>query len=746
MIEQTQRENRRAQLINSLSPRQLLPSVTTGIVIGILIINSQISYGALIFSGDLSPYMARGIGFTLFGACVIGLLTALMATIPCTIARPQDSPAVLLALSATAIAAHLPVVSGSDHAFNTVVTLMIFTSLLTGIFFFFIGKAGLGNWVRFIPYPVIGGFLAGIGWLVVKGAMRTLTGTPLTLDTMTSFLGTDVLVKWVPGCLLAVLLMVASHRYVHFLTIPLILLTTISLFYLFLFLSETSVAEARMQGWLLGTFSNDSLWKPLQVSAFFQADWGLIARQWGNIASIMLVSITSFLLSATGVELATRQEIDLNHELRTMGIANVMAGMGGSHVGFHSTSRTVLAHKMGANTRVTGIVSALLAGLALTFGASVLSYFPKFVVGGSLLFLGFGLLFDWVYKERLKLPRRDYLFLLVILVAVSFLGFLRGVVGGLIVSTILFVIDYGNVMVIKNSLSGATYRSNFDRSPDHEKVLEAKGDVITIFKLQGFLFFGTANSLFTTVKQRMIDTSLPTLRYVVFDFRQVNGLDSSAVYSFMKLRQYAEQHQVTLVLTDVAGELRQLFVQQGFLHNRTLALRRFQDLDHGLEWCENDLLEHEQVELGEVCYTLAARLTEAEIEPDNIPRILTYFEKHEVDAGYYVIHQGDSANDIYYLETGLAVARLDLEDGKSLRFRTLGPGTFTGEIGMYRRNTRSASVVTERASVFYRLSRDALDRMAEEYPASALKFQEILIRILAERLAGNSKIIRTLLE
>ncbi len=151
-----------SQYLDRLHLKDLLPSITTGLIIGILIINSQISYGALIFSGDLSQHVSRGIGFTLFGAFIIGFFLALKGTMPCTIARPQDSPAAILAISATVITAQLPVSDERDTAFITVVSLIILTSLLTGLFFWLVGRFKLGNFVRFIPYPVIGGFLAGI--------------------------------------------------------------------------------------------------------------------------------------------------------------------------------------------------------------------------------------------------------------------------------------------------------------------------------------------------------------------------------------------------------------------------------------------------------------------------------------------------------------------------------------------------------------------------------------------------------
>ncbi len=735
-----------SRLAQVLDLKYLLPSITTGFLIGVLIVNAEISYGALIFSGELSEYVQRGIGFTLFGGFIIGLFTALKCTLPCTISRPQDSPAAILAISASAIATQLPVSPGNHDAFVTIVTLMILTTLLTGLSFWLVGRFRLGNFVRFIPYPVMGGFLAGIGWIVVEGAMRTLTGDPFKISQFLRLFSPDMIGKWLPACLLAILLMVFSSHYKHFLVIPAMLLSAIALFYLFLFVSGMSIAQARESGWLLGTFSKGSLWRPLPPSAFVEASWPLIMQQWGNICTIILLSMTSFLLSATGIELATRYDLDLNDELRTVGIANILAGAGGSHVGFHSTSRTVLAYKMETNTRLVGIISAFSCGIAILYGNAFLAYLPKYVVGGSLLFIGFGLLFDWVYLARHKFPRRDYVFMLGILMITLMFGFLKGVFGGILIAGVLFVLDYSGISVIKNRLSGSSYRSNFDRPPQQEEFLKVQGKRIGIFKLQGFLFFGTAHILFNTIKEEIKTHSEPSLHSVIFDFKHVTGLDSSATYSFTKLKHVIMQHRLTLVLTDLSKPIVSLFEQQGVISHNPSGVQVFQDLDHGLEWCENQLLASEQIPLGNTCYPLMSRLTDAGIAPNIITELVSYFEKYEVEAGYYLIRQGGEADDIYYIESGLAVARLEMEHGKHLRLRTLGPGTFTGEIGMYRHHTRSASVVTKQNSVFYRISRTSLESMTNKFPASAMKFQEELIRIMAERLSKNSETIQALID
>ena len=110
----------------------------------------------------------------------------------------------------------------------------------------------------------------------------------------------------------------------------------------------------------------------------------------------------------------------------------------------------------------------------------------------------------------------------------------------LLLSIVLFVINYSKVEVIKYQLTGKTFSSNVERSNHLKQILDEHGEEINILPLQGFIFFGTANRLLIQVQLRQKDKTLDELKYLVFDFRHVTGLDSSAINSFNKLRILAD--------------------------------------------------------------------------------------------------------------------------------------------------------------------------------------------------------------
>ena len=193
----------------------------------------------------------------------------------------------------------------------------------------------------------------------------------------------------------------------------------------------------------------------------------------------MMALVTIFiLLNATGIELATQSDVDIDRELRVDGLGNLIAGLFGGMVGYLMVGRSLLNQKAGANSRLAGLVVAALCLVILFWGAPILAYLPRPVMGGLLLYLGLTLLVEWVYDAWFKVSRLDYALILIILFVVATRGFLVGVGMGIIIACLLFVVSYSHIHVIKYAATGAEQRSNVERSFLHLKELNEKGKQI----------------------------------------------------------------------------------------------------------------------------------------------------------------------------------------------------------------------------------------------------------------------------
>ncbi|HEX5839036.1 MAG TPA: SulP family inorganic anion transporter, partial [Anaerolineales bacterium] len=572
----------------------LLPSITAGLIASIITISLEISLAALIFSGDLGQFLAGGIGLMLFGAFVMGIAISLTTSLPGIVGLPQDTPAVIMGLVAASVSVSM---RGEEPAavYSTIVAAISLTSVLTAVFFLLLGWFKASGFVRYIPYPVVGGFLAGTGYLLCVGAFGVMVDVPLTRANLPEFFVADQLINWVPGVIFAVVLLMLLRRWSHFLITPGALIAATALFYGYLLISGIPVFEASSRGWLLGPFPAGGLYQPLTPSAFGSIDWGVILQNIDKIATILVLSIISLLLNASALEVTVKQDIDLNRELQAAGWANLVGGLGGSSVGYQALGMSALAHRLGAKSRLVNIISASICGLALFFGASVISYFPKPVLGGMIFFLGLSFLVEWLIDSYKALPLLDYLLVWAILGIIATVGFLEGVAAGVFIAAILFVISYSRINAIKNMLNGSIYHSNVDRPKAHRDLLHERGSEIFILRLQGYLFFGTIQSILEKIRHRIQDKNQAPLRYLVLDFHRVTRVDSSAVFGITRLKQLTQANKILMVWTHVAQDIVNQ-MERGGLHDQhddTFLIQ--ESLDEGVEWCENKILAREGI-------------------------------------------------------------------------------------------------------------------------------------------------------
>ncbi len=735
------------RILEEFEPSRLIPNLMAGIVVGIIVVIVSISLATLIFSGELAQYLPDGIGLVLFSGIIVTGLISLTSSYSGMIAYPQERVAPILAVIATFILSEMSGKAETEVIFLTVVAAITVASLTNGIFLSALGFFKLGGLIRFIPYPVIGGFLAGTGWLLVRGSIGVMSGIHLSMEELPHLFEAAVLLKWGLGVLFGIVMVVVTHRISHYLTLPALLLGAVAVFYLVLLVGQISPTEARNAGWLLGPFPEAGAWKPLSVQAFTQANWTAIFAQSGNLATILLISVVSVLLNSGALELVVKKDIDLNRELKISGACNLLVALGGGTVGFHSLSISRLVHKMGADSRLVGVVAAAMCALMIMFGTAVLEYFPRLILGGLLFYLGMHFLVEWVYDAWFRLTKADYSVVIMILAFVGVFGYLHGVVVGIIACTILFLINYSRVNVVKLALTGEHHQSNVDRPARHYRILHRKGQRLFIFKLQGFIFFGTANGLLEQVRLRVNDKELPPLRYMILDFSSVSGIDSSSTLSFVKMKQLAEQNNFTLVFTHLSRDINRQLEKEGFDKAPPEIFRTFTDLDYAVEWCENQILLSEHISASEYDQIdLHDQLKDSFPEGYDLDKLLSYFERLEVEENYCLMNQNDPADDLFLIEKGQVTAKLILENKKEIRLRTMCSGTIVGEVGLILNEPRSATVVADRPSTIYRLSADALKKMQSEAPETAVAFHNFITRLIAERLANANRAIQSIVE
>jgi SulP family sulfate permease len=693
--------------------------------VGITEIFVGISLVSLIFQGPLEVNFPLGAGLVLVTTAILFAVVSIFGTWVGAFPVVQDVTTVLMAVIISALAGSVT----RDQLLPTTLAALAACTLLAGAALVGVGVLNLGKLIRYLPYPVLGGFLAATGFLLITGSLSSLTGIELRLSNLELYLQKELVILWLPAMVIGFIAFLVIRKVTNPFAFPGLVLGTVAVFYLVFALLGISSSQASTIGYLYKVETAIS-WQPFNPAMLSLVNWKAILSQAGNIAALLGMTMIGLLLNLSALEADKGEEFGLNRELTITGIANILVGLAGGLIGYHAVATTRLGMRLGANTRITGITISLLCLLTMWVGPTILGIIPRPLISGMLLFLGFDFLYDWVITGWLRFSRYEYLIVLLIMGVIIATDFLTGVIVGLIAMVVLFSINYSQIKVYRFSTSGTTTRSIVKRSTNQRLALDSHGEQIHVLELQGYLFFGTANTLLELVKQRIQKPELEPLRYLVLDFRMVTGIDTSAALAFYKVEKITRVGGITIILTNITKELLARLRKGGF-NASSQDIKQFEDLDRGLEWCEDSLL----YSLGEdTVYGLLS--VEELLEADGIThtearRLLTYFKNRAFEKGSCLWQKGDLADFLFFIVHGRVSVYWENANGNSTRLNTLGPGTSVGEMGLYLGAQRSAVVIADEPTEGLVLTREALDCMEKDDPQLASVFHILISRQLA---------------
>jgi len=718
----------------------IVPSIIAGVIGGIIKIVAAMAFSALIFTGTLAAYLPQGIGIVLFGFLLFAVISTFTASYPVNINTPQDIPIAIIALIATTVMATNGKDWDAETTFQFIFVTIALTSILVGIFFFILGTLKLGKLVRFIPYPVVGGFLAGTGWLIVKFAFIMTAGMGLSLDNVVSLFDQATLPKWFPGLIFGLIMLISSRYTKHYLLIPALIAIGITSFYAIMFFYGFSYTDLESNGYLLGPFPEGGLFQGLPLKYLSDFKWSIFLEQLPAIGTMMILNAISVLFNYSGLEIIIKKDLDLDQELKTTGIGNIIAGLGGAPPGHLSLGGTLLSISIGSKSKLTNIVIALLCALTLFFGSEVLSFFPRIILGGLLFNLGLSFLVDWLYSTWSRVPKTDYTIILLIFLVIGTVGFLEGVITGLLMSVVLFVVSYSKVEIIKHELTGKTFHSNVERSESLKKIIDDSGDQTLILPLQGFIFFGSANRLLERIKLHLQSQNEKNLKYLVFDFKQVTGVDSSTINSFNKLRILAELDNFQVLFCNLTPQIISQFEAEGLFADSMDLFLKFDDLDHGMEWCEEQIISETTTGSNKQ----KEEIDEIKLFEEKFADLLIYFESKDINQNTTLIEQGNDPEGLYFIKSGRVTVEL-LSSNNKIRLKSMGTGTVVGEVSLYLKTQATASVISNTACKTYFLSHENFEKLNKEDPERAAELHTYIVKLLSDRLAKSNATIQALM-
>ncbi len=716
--------------------RAAVPNAVAGLLAAIVAFAYAGSFGQLIFDGSLAPYVGQGILAALVTSVISMLVLSLRSSFAFSVGGPDSNPSAVLAVTLASLAQEVVASSGADsrELLPTILFYTFVSSIACGLIVRLLGERGSGRYVRYIPHPVIGGFLAGTGYLLVAGAFRSLTGARLEFDSLPRVLDIPPFAG-VTALAVAILLLVLTRRVRHYLVIPGVIVGGVLLFHAVRLALGIDLDAARAQGLLLPPL-NLGDWSNVGTVSFDLVRWDLLALHAKDFGAMTIVVVVAALLNTSSIELATGHDADADRELRAIGMSNVLAGICGGFVGCNSFNRTLLNVRAGATSGWAVRFGVGLMLLVMFAAPGAVGLLPRPVLNGLILFLGITLLITWVVESGRTLTRMDRSVVLVILAIVMWLGMVAGVVIGIFIACMSLAVTLSRSPNVRHAFTAQSRRANVERPAEELARLRSRGGAVRGFSLQGVLFFGTAARLLDEIRHSLANTAI-----VLLDFRLVHGADGSSIVMLKRVQTVCRDAGVRLVLTGLTPRMAGVLARGG-LELDAAHVRRFPDIDRGLEWCEEFLLGK-----GDAARSLDDMLNEA-LSAVGARIFVEVCERRRVAAGDALVRAGEPSNEMFFVASGrvqvlLRLENVGLEEAK--RLRAFGPGTVVGEMGFYSGEPRSADIVAVQDTEVLVVSRERMTEFEESQPALARSIHRHVINTLAQRLRCSNDEIRTLL-
>jgi SulP family sulfate permease len=328
-------------------------NVGGGLVASLILLASAFSNGALIFAGPLQPFLGQGVAAALLTTAVTTTFLALTSKFPSALAGPVGNTSALLAAMMITLAPALSAKTPAQ-ALALAAAGLGAAALLTGSVLFLLGWKRLGKMVRFVPYPVVAGFLAATGWLIVSGAIRMATGVPLARSSLGLFVAPRAGSLLGLTALWAAALWLLTARLKNPLALPLALLAAIFLVHGAIAVFHLPDDAVRHYGLMFSVPAGSHPMIPLISGEYFRADWTALRPIVGDLISVAVMATLGVLLNSTLLELSTGIDADLDRELRVHGLANIVSALAGGFVGTVNVSGTLTNRAAGGPVAFPG--------------------------------------------------------------------------------------------------------------------------------------------------------------------------------------------------------------------------------------------------------------------------------------------------------------------------------------------------------------------------------------------------------
>jgi len=614
--------------------------------------------------------------------------------------------------------------------------------VLMGALQMLFGWLRLGAVAKYVPQPVLAGFMNSIAVLIVIAQLPALFGIAGTnADGIVPSLA-----SWQPATLLVGLATAASVWLIgwRWPRAPAALLGMIfgCALYAAFAVAWPGVALGPQVGPLPQQLPLPDVLLPLWATSTAPE---LVLRHAEHLfvtaLALAIVGSLETVMNALATDQRVNARHDPNRELMAFGAGNIASGVFGGLPLTYSRSRAAALLSAGAVSHRAAAVGALVTGSLLVAGGPLIGMLPLTVLAGLMVTLAWSLVDHWSRRTVARLPsgelsREMWLNLAIVVIVFGitiWLGIVTGVVVGVLLAMILFVQSM-NRSLIRGSYRATAQPSRRVYPAAQEDFLRAERQRIAILELEGALFFGNADTLAAQMERLERDVA-----FVVLDFRRVSTLDPSGVIVLAQLEKRLASTGRRLLLAGVSAGNRHglALCALGTFDRQGQQQHWFRDLDRATEFGEQALLSAAGLSSGSGLVPLDDCSLLRGLDTARRERLKASMPARRLEPAEALFRQGDPGDALYVVTEGSITACSPGEHGAH-RYLSLSPGMMLGETALLDGRGRSADAMADVASVVHVLGKDALERIARDDPELARQITMNIAVHLSERLRSAS--------
>ncbi|BAO31013.1 SLC26A/SulP transporter family protein [Sulfuritalea hydrogenivorans] len=717
-----------------------------GLAAMLVALPSAIAFGVTIYASLGGSYAAYGALAGILGATAMGLVASSMGGTNRLISAPcAPAAAVLTAFAIERIQ------QGVDAA--AVAVLLAALGLTAGVLQVIFGSIGLGRLIKYMPYPVVSGYLSGVGLYIISGQVPKFLGAPAGTH-LGHALASPALWVWQGMAVGAatMLAMLFAPRLTQRVPAAILALLAGVLCYFGLALFDAALLDPRNplvigplggSGGAGGGFVDAMAGRWTGAGQLGMADLAVLLMPALTLA--VLLSIDT-LKTCVVLDALTRSRHDSNRELIGQGLGNITSAVVGGMPGAGTMGATLVNMSSGALTRYSGFIEGVLALVAFLLLGALISWVPVPALAAILIVVGARMIdrhsFGYL-KQRSTIL--DFGVIAAVVVTALTVSLIAASGVGIVLAVVLFIREQIGGSIIRRKLLGNETFSKRVRTHEEMEILTAHGSRAAIIELQGSLFFGTADQLYRSLEQ-----DLKTRDFLILDMRRIQTVDVTAAHLLEQVKDMLAERHGFLIFSQIppnlpsGRDLQQYFDQVGLIRSDS-PVRVFPELDDALEWVEDRIIHEAALSRDE---ETALELHEVELfagrKEQTLAELEQCMEKRSVKAGEAIFSRGDAGDELFLIRRGAVRIVLPLSDRMSHHLGTFGRGAFFGEMAFLDGEVRSANAVAFVDTELYVLSRRAFDKFSEDHKKIGLKLMEGIASVLASRLRYTNAELRVL--